>query len=228
MKRIKFTKTKGFSLAEMLVVLTIMGLLMALAAPNLFSLMGANTLSSEGVSIKNQLSYAQQLALSTNTDVEVRFFRWQDPSAPIGFESFSAYQLYSYNSKGEMVPKSSFFRIPPPVIVSEVLSTLLDVNFGGGTIEESKYGYDSPRFGEAPAPRGSGSNTDVPYVAFRFRPDGSTDLPNRASEGTAELEGEPWYITLVEGEADIENSAPRNYYCIQVNPFNGSISQFRP
>ena len=61
--------------------MSVLGVLLALAAPNLFSLMQASGLSSDGSFIRNKLTQAQQLALSKNADVEVRFFKMADQSA---------------------------------------------------------------------------------------------------------------------------------------------------
>ena len=59
------------------------------------------------------------------------------------------------------------------------------------------------------------------YVSFRFRPDGLPDLPGK-SRGD-----DTWYVTLVKGEVE-EGSAPDNFFTIQVEPFSGKISVFRP
>lgn len=74
-------RRNGFSLIEMMMVLAVMGLLIAFAAPNLFSLVSSSSLSSEGQLLRNQLTYAQQMAVSKNADVEVRFFRYADSSS---------------------------------------------------------------------------------------------------------------------------------------------------
>ncbi|MDF1816486.1 MAG: hypothetical protein P1V20_30070, partial [Verrucomicrobiales bacterium] len=109
-----------------------------------------------------------------------------------------------------------------PSALSEVHSTLLKPGYGSNS-NDARYGFTSPRTGNAPAPTGSGSEKkDMEYVAFRFRPDGSTDLPSRAGKDT-------WYLTLVQGEGAARgNEMPRNYVCLQVNPYNGVVSEFRP
>ena len=106
---------KGFSLIELMVVLGVVGLLLAIAAPNLFSLISSNTLTGEGQVLRNQLTYAQQIAISKNADVEVRFFRMPDLDAAQTEEAFRAFQLFQYNSDGDLAPISTFFRIRNPV-----------------------------------------------------------------------------------------------------------------
>lgn len=216
------TGKNAFSLVEMMVVLTVVGVLMAFAAPNVFSLVQASTLSNEGNILRNQLTFAQQNAVSKNSDVEVRFFKWADKASAQTTPTFSAFQLYQYNSTGEMVPISSFFRIKAPSALNERLSTLLKP--GQGTAQDRKYGFVAPHEGQALTPSGAGISAEqTDYVAFRFRPDGSTDLPPRAPGD------ETWYLMLVQGEgAALNSNLPRNYVCLQVNPYNGVVTEFRP
>ncbi|MEM9017980.1 MAG: Verru_Chthon cassette protein D, partial [Verrucomicrobiota bacterium] len=163
------TKKTGFSLVEMLIVLGVVGLLLAFSAPNLFSVITANSLTGEGVLLDNQLTFAQQIAVSKSADVEIRFFKLADESAAQTEEAYRAYQLFQFNNRGELIPISAFFRIRPPVALSEELSTILTAR-GRGTEEDRRYGFDSPRTGSAPAPVGlDGSLSDTPYISFRFR-----------------------------------------------------------
>lgn len=215
------SERRAFSLIEMMIILGLVGLLLAFAAPNLFSLLGSTSLSGEGTLIENQLTLAQQLAVSKSADVEVRFFRLADESAAQIDEAFRAFQLFQFNNEGDMIPVSQFFRIRAPVAINEGLSTILTT--GRGSETDVRFGFSSPREGQYNAPAGpGGSLIPTEFIAFRFRPDGSTDLPYRA-------EGEDtWYLTLVQGEGANENNDPDNYVCLQINPYNGQISQFRP
>jgi uncharacterized protein (TIGR02596 family) len=225
MKRFNNSELKGFSMVEMLVVLTVVAMLMAFAAPNVISLVSARTLSGEGSVIRNQLTMAQQLAVSKNADVEVRFFKWADESSAQTQEEFSAFQLFQYNNKGEMIPISAFFRVRAPATLSEDYSTLLQPGYGSND-KDKKYGFQSPQEGTYAAPRGFGGGTvDTKYVSFRFRPDGSTDLPNKSGQQSKDT----WYLTLVEGVgAATSGSLPQNYLCLQINPYNGVVNEFRP
>lgn len=222
MKRIQHSASRAFSLIELMVVLGVVGLLLAFAAPNLLSLISANTLTAEGQVVRNQLTYAQQLAISKSADVEVRFFKMPDYANARTDAAFRAFQLYQYNQEGQLAPISSFFRIRTPVAVHETLSTLLDPR-ANGSKKDKQFGFAAPTDGRAEAPSGEGGalqTTD--YVSFRFRPDGSTDLPHRTSGD------DTWYITLVQGEGALQTTRPDNYLCLQVNPYNGQVSEFRP
>lgn len=218
-----FIKRKAFSLIEMMVVLGVVGLLLAFAAPNLFSLLTSSTLSGEGTVLRNQFTFAQQIAVSKSSDVEVRFFKYADASAAQLDERFRAYQLYQFNREGDMVPISTFFRIRTPVAVHEDTTTILNTSASSGSKNDRKYGFIAPYDGMSDAPVGEGGAVvSCPYVAFRFRPDGSTDLPFRTSQD------DTWYLTLVQGEGALDQSEPDNYVCLQINSYNGQVTEFRP
>lgn len=213
----------AFSLIELMVVLGVVAMLLALAAPNLFSLLTSNTLTGEGTLLRNQLTLAQQNAVSKSADVEIRFFKMEDQDAAQSEATYSAYQLYQYNHDGDLVPITQYFRVRHPVALHVQLSTLLNPGSGGATKEDKQYGFDSPRTGQAEVPSGKGGELKTSqYIAFRFRPDGSTDLPHRTSNG------DTWYLTLVQGEGALNTKDPDNYFCLQVNPYNGQVSEFRP
>ncbi len=222
MKLVSVKSSRAFSLIEMLIVLGVVGLLLAFAAPNLFSLISSSSLTGEGTLLENQLSLAQQQAISKSADVELRFFKLADESAAHTEEAYRAYQLFQFNTEGDMIPISSFFRIRPPAAIHDKLSTLLQPASGSRT--DTKFGFTSPREGQYEAPVGPGGTKQLaPYVGFRFRPDGSTDLPFRSGNTK-----DTWYITLVQGDGALNSSQPDNYVCLQVNPYNGQVSQFRP
>jgi len=220
MKRIP--NRSAFSLIEMMIVLGVVALLLAFAAPNLFSLITANTLTGEGTVLLNQLTLGQQQALSRSADVEVRFFQMADESAAQATAAYRGYQLYQYNAEGEMEPITQLFRIRTPVAIHDGLSTLLvPVQVSE---DDKRYGFIAPHSGRALAPTGSGGTLrETDYVAFRFRPDGSTDLPFRVVGSS-----DTWYITLVQGEGALQTRNPDNFVCLQVNPYNGQVTQYRP
>jgi len=206
------TISNGFSLIEMLVVVSVVGLLLAFAAPQLFSLVQSTSLTSEGSTLRNKLSQAQQIALSQNTDVEVRFFKMKDPGNAETDLAFRGFQFFRYNQYGQLLPVSEFFRIKPPIVINEPLSTLVKKS---GNDDK----YLSPSVGKALIPVLSDKET-FDYTSFRFRPDGSTDLPGRSGNDT-------WYITLVKGRPNDAN-APDNYFTVQLDPFNGRVTSYRP
>lgn len=221
-------KRVGFSLIEMLIVLTVMGVLLAVAAPNLFTLMQATSLNSEGNLVRNVLTQAQQVALAKNVDVEVRFFKLADPGAAEVEEEYRAFQFYLYDEKGRLSPSSRLFRIKSPVFISDdpKLSTLLDPSANSDK-DGRRFGFISPSEGRSEVfVGGQDKGFEAPYVSFRFRPDGSTDLPGRSGSSDSYEGGDTWFLTLVQSGADSGDLA--NYYTIQLDPFTGRLGVFRP
>jgi len=205
---------RAFTLMEMLVVITVIGVLFAFSAPQLFSLIQASSITSAGSLLRNKLSQAQQIALSKNVDVEVRFFKFSDESAAALDEEIRGFQFFQYDDEGVEQPVSQFFRMQAPVVIStnSKLSTLLQAGSGG----------NSPMKGKYEIPRSSGMGKEsADYVSFRFRPDGSTDLPGK-SPGN-----DTWHITLVKEGSDT-GRAPDNFYTVQVDSYNGKITEYRP
>lgn len=213
-------RAEGFSLIEMMVVLGLVGLLMAFAAPNMLSLMTSNTLTGEGVFLENQLTLAQQKATAMSSDVEVRFFWVADANAAQTEPAYRAYQLFQFNVRGEMEPITGMFRLRSPVVLSNVLSPLLTPGLSSDQ-QSRRFGFISPVKGVMNVPALDDQSTE--YVSFRFRPDGSTDLPSRSGEGA-----DTWYVTIVSGEGAADDPSPDNFVCLQVNPYNGKVTQYRP
>ena len=205
----KPSRNRGWSLAEMLVVITVVGFLLAMAAPNLFSLVRASELSSQGEVLRNWLAQAQQQALSTGNDVEVRFYKFHDLANAQIVDEYRACQSFQRNDNGDLVPLVEVYRLNEPTMFSRTLSTLLD---------SSRSGMESGSV-DAIAFFGSAAESDtgrVTYRSFRFRPDGSTDLPKN----------EQWYLTLVADEG--ASPTPKNFFCLQIDPFNGTIRDYQP
>lgn len=222
MKKSFTKKSGGFSLVELLVVLTVVGMLLALTAPSLFSMFESTTLSGEGSLLRNELTKAQQDAVSKSADVEVRFFTLDSESTDDEKE-YVAFQFFQFNNEGEMEPTTSLFQIKEPTVFSERFSTLLAPESGATTEQDRKYGVIAPHQGTAEIPSGfAGRSESAEYVSFRFLPDGSTDLPNKTSTG------DTWYLTLIQSKSADDDGLPRNFYCLQINPFNGVVSEFRP
>jgi len=86
---------KGFTLIETLVVVSIVVLILALTAPSLYSTIKATKLTSSGDSVLGFLSEAQQMAVSSNVQVEVRFFKYQTPMSPAS--AFRSMQMFKIN-----------------------------------------------------------------------------------------------------------------------------------
>jgi len=208
------SKQQGWSLAEMLVVITVVGFLLAMSAPNLFSLLRSSELSSQGEVVRNWLSQAQQHALSTGSDVEVRFFLLADAANAQIVPEYRACDYIQYNSdkigqdgRPSLVRPVEVMRLNDPVHFSRQLSSMLDDSKAGLTTSS----VDAIQF------FGRDVNASrIPYRSFRFRPDGSTDLPKN----------DHWYLTMVADDG--ASASPKNFFCLQIDPYNGSVRDYRP
>ncbi|HRX55833.1 MAG TPA: Verru_Chthon cassette protein D, partial [Verrucomicrobiales bacterium] len=134
------SSSKAFSLIELLIVISVIGILLAIAAPNVFSLLNAHTLTGEGTLLRNKLTLAQQKALSGNADVEFRFFKMADLENAESESQYRSFQLFMHNSVGEMEPITELLRIKPPVYINERMSTLIEGGTASGKYEVTEGG----------------------------------------------------------------------------------------
>lgn len=193
------SRHRGFSLIELLVVISILALLMAVAFPAIQSSIAGSRLTTAGQMLADQLNLARQEAVTRNRDVQVRLI-WLAPDAKGG----GALQLYSADPKNlsALQPIGKMTLLPDRVVISpqKKLSPLLT----------------NPATAQATADfPGRGA---LSYYAIRFRPDGGTNLAFNSPEN---------YLTLT-AEAEAGQTPPANYVAIQVDPANGRTRLYRP
>jgi uncharacterized protein (TIGR02596 family) len=202
----------GFTLVELLAVIIIIGLIAGLAAPTLFGVMKANRLTGAGEELMNRISYAQQLALSKNQEIELRFYYFEDPEVPGSSDHFRATSIIS--------PDMTSTAASDGTALSEVAF------FKNGIVvpQDSKYApiFTRPGVVMAAVPQGVLPASDAAYASIRFRPDGTSDLIGLATNEC--------YLTLVD-ELDVQISdgaVPRNFFAIQIDPYTGRCTSYRP
>jgi uncharacterized protein (TIGR02596 family) len=139
---------RAFSLVELLVVVSIILLLMALAATAINPTLRASKLTNATQSIVDELGNARQTALSLNLPVEVRIYKLPPDNAlsPIRFRGFQTFLLEASGSK----PLTAPIVFPEPVVFSD------------DTAASSLLGLTEETSADAPGN----------YVSFRFRPNG--------------------------------------------------------
>lgn len=197
----------AFSLIELVAVTGIMLVIIVMAAPTVFDVLDAGRMSQAADQVYGKFSEARGLALSLNCDVEVRLYR---NSAQAADEGISGQGLHIYRitgivpgdnaaeSKFEMMAEGNEVKIPATVQISS------DARFTS--------------FWKLPVRKERLQGGPREYVAFRFRPDGSTDL----------LESSQWTVTLVKHpEADAAQLS-KNFIALLIDPVTGYISSFRP
>lgn len=217
MKRPRTKSFAAFTLIELIIVITIIGILMVFTVPAITGALKANKLSQGADLLRAQLSFAQQTAMRENAPIQVRFYRYDDPAVPGVEEKFRAYQFYrrqAFNRSDKdagsttaneelMEPIAQVRKLPKPIIISDTerLSSIVGLQKSQGQI---------------PWKRGDPLKAD--YVAFDFRADGSTNLTG----------SNQWFLTLVEETEDRGGQIPENFATVQVDPFTGSIRLLRP
>lgn len=201
---VRSKKIVGYSLVEMVVVSGIAVLLFSLAAPSVLDLLKSIRMSHAASMVQECLTQAQAMATSFNRDVEVRFYRtggalFSGETSGHGIHLFKIGEGSNLKEGVvQMLPVGVEERLPVSVQFSlnDSFTTLWKLP---AKVEEAQEGIRE-------------------YVAFRYRPDGSTDLP----------EDQKWSLSLVPHPADVSSSLPANFAVFMIDPVTGHVSSFRP
>lgn len=192
-------KGKGFTLLELLVVISIMVMLMTLSMPAITSILTGSKLERAGQMVADALTLARQEAVSKNREVQVAFFELPMGTGGKGWIGLQVWRVDDSPTGSIVRPVSRLWTLPEPMIISTSggLSPLLTTASLSGTTTIA-------------------GNTSVAYKAFRFRANGAMD----SGIGTNN------YITVQ--DAVLQGNPPPNYFTVQVNPITGKISIIRP
>jgi uncharacterized protein (TIGR02596 family) len=228
---------RGFTLIELLAVIAVIAVVIAFAVPAANQILRGSQLTQGAQLLGDRLSYARQLAISRNRSIEVRFYRFGDPEQPgEDFEDpetgkWRAVQVFEVLENGAALPVGPVVRMPRMVVMDgDEFSTLLRETIRGEYLKGEK----DDTAPEIPIELGKdikvGKNYE--YVTFRFLPDGSTDLPTKATTGSgsssSSSSGDTWYVTLIGLQDEGKAIEEINYFTIQVDPISGTQKIFRP
>lgn len=202
----------GVTLVELLLVMVVLTLLLTVAAPAVKHAITGNALTRAGDQVAGMLHGARQRAIATNRKIEVRFYRFADPSLPGETASgrYRALQLFQIDEDGSATALDAMSRLPDSVSMDSgaILSSLFAATRTKSFANEAK-----------PPLAGVGTSYECRYVTFH--PDGSTDLMTQM--------GGLWFVTLYDArESDNRSLPPPNYFTIQINAVNGSLIMHRP
>lgn len=225
-------RTRAFSLIELVVVISVLAIIAAFSVPAVTSMLKGSSLTQSSQLLVDQLNLARQLALSKNTIIEVRFYRYSDPDSP-GEDvtnpkagKFRAMQLFEVIPSGAALPASKFNEFPNSVMLSanreapdSGISSLLDkgpLKTSDDFAKKDSYHVSLPEL-----PKGIKKQYD--FVSFRFMPDGSTTL------GPTTL----WFLTIHgindrQSTKDGKVGPPDNFFTVQIDPVTGATKIFRP
>lgn len=209
---------RGFSLIELLVVISVIAIVAAFAVPAVTTMLRGSQMTQATQSLDAQISLARQLAISRSQAIEVRFYRYGDSEAPgedvtnPASGKFRAMQMFEVFSNGTPVPLGKMEPLPGAIIFSysgspDGLSSI---------IEKPK--LQQPGLKDPSLPRGIDTRYD--FASFRFLADGSTNLSAVDN----------WFVTLINLNDILTapNQPPANFYTLQIDPVNGNTRSFRP
>ncbi|MEZ0277546.1 MAG: Verru_Chthon cassette protein D [Roseimicrobium sp.] len=201
-------KSGAFTLVEILVVVTIMGLMLAMVGLTVPGSIASQKLAGTARQVAGELDHAAMVAQRDNKPVEVRFYRCTE--AGIGGASeakeYRAYQVATITGwSADGKPKVTFTgepqRLPEGIVFTPNPShtTLL-------TKAPLQPGPDDAEIGEP-----------YEYISYVIRPDGGTTLPRP----------EKTVLTLVhERQLSAEGTLPADYRSLVVNPYNGQVTLY--
>lgn len=230
----------------MLVVITIIVMLLALATPALTRTLQASRLSAAGEAMVGSLSEAQQTAASTNLPVEIRFFSFAEDldQAPI-FHSYQLFKISQTNLGGTgavnmqevVTPVGNLIRLPEGIVIptGEELSGALTTTAtgGGGGSGGNSSGLPDTKQGSQP---GYSGVTGATYVAIRFMPDGTcVTVGTTTNGGIAVTSSVPknlnknfFTLTFGSGAPVTLANLPKNFFTIQIDPYTGKVRSYKP
>jgi len=205
--------SSGFSLVELLVVISIIVLMASLMGPTLNTALRGNAMTQAGDKVTGTLTLAHQMAVTRNQTIEVRIYSYIDPEMPGDKGQGRAIQAFTVDDANQYSPISKAQVLPPTVVIStnSTLSTIFDL-----TAMEPSKGEKIPRVG-----------TKYTYVAFKYYRSGSTSLVSQSTNASSQPH---WCITL-EGIQDASSgraTLPKNFTTITIDPYNGALKTYRP
>lgn len=214
---------RGFTMVELLVVLSIMAILAALAVPSFRSVVQNYQLKDAGNRVIGFISQSRQWALSRNQDVEVRFYKDTRNGQYDSVVSLVPVNANISGSSAQWLAKPYY--LPTGVsfnVGGASYSSVITALTSNSTSNNSPYSVTADTSAGTPSTlQGEG------YVGFRFRPDGSTDLDPAAMSNAGVS---AWCLTLTNiGSSAGSSGAPANdFVTILVDPVMGRTRLYQP
>lgn len=198
---------RGFSLIELLMVISVIAIIMAFAVPATSSILKGTKLTQGTQLLVDNFALARQTAISKNRTVEVRLYKYADAESPGGAAGFRGLQAFEVLGANRMLPIEKMKPLPQGIIADSApeLSNILD------TAKRTEKTGTDPLVGVG---------IEYTYMALRFKPDGSTDLSPT---------GGPWFLTVHdELSGDGLTTPPANFVTVEVDPISGTLKFYRP
>ncbi len=203
----KLKHRRGFSLMELLAVITVIGILLGVTFGGLVPLIRSYRLSSTSGQLGGDLAYAGQLASKLNLPVEFRFYRHSDQNSGRKENEFRSYQLLKRDAKtGYLIPLTRVFYFESGIVLhpDTQFSSLMLLGIKGAQVRDPELLFNNRK------------TREYEYIGFHFRPNGSTSLPK----------DQQWAVTLVdEGKSD-KDKLPDNFRTLVINTVTGSVRTY--
>lgn len=210
--KIRNSSSAAFSLTELLVVIAIIVILASMLGPMLNSALRGTSLTQGADKVLGVLSLARQTAMTRNQTVEVRFYAYKDPETPGDTGQGHALQPFLIDDSGNATPIIKPTLLPSMIVITtnSTLSSLLSSN----TMNSSTNTYKIPRV-----------STNYTYFSFKYYRSGLTSLVGQ----TTPAGDQNWCLSVLNvNDANSNNTLPKNYTTITVDPYNGEIKPYRP
>ena len=190
---------QGFTLLELLVVLTIMGIILGLTAPAFTSIAVGSGLNRSGQILSDQLALARQEAVTKNRDVQIWFVELEDAFHVKAYRGLQIVRVDEGRTGPEINLVGPLKRLPDGFIINATPEYSPLLNAGGISGNHGFSGYG-----------------DVAYRGLHIRANGSLDS----------AVGNDNFVTLQ--SAREARSSPKNFYTIQISSITAKVTIYRP
>ena len=182
----------GFTLIETLTVLAIIAVLALGTFPAVQGVLDSQKIQGASAMVRDQFQVARQIAITKNHPIQCRLY-----------QTSNGYFAIKSVLDGTETPVTRLVYLPAKIIITnnQNFSTLLVTS------------------GASASGVTSSSDTTGPYIAFRFRADGSTDL----------ISSSTYTMTLLAARKSTAlTQLPSNFITLQLDPQTGKTIGFQP
>jgi len=208
-------RSRAFSLIELLAVAVIMSIILALTVSAYSNFARGVELTNSAQHLSDVLNLARQIAVSRGEYTQVRFLAPTDPANPryghySGLAIFRADSPF-YTNYSDLLAKGRIRQEGTPVYLPSSCAVLSNSTYSPLL---ASLVADISRTGSSQI----GGNT-YNWVAFYFKPDGSTDIPAGTTNSISVCPFQSFKA---------KNALPPNYAILTLDRVDGRLSVVRP